>query len=89
MDINTLKADLLDTLDGIDKERLSLCDLKEYAEILKTVSETQGKPMAEMFMEAARGIAIPTWNRNEAGTVAYLPRKGHIKALREGEEADD
>lgn len=89
MDINTLKADLLDTLDGIDKERLSLCDLKEYAEILKTVSETQGKPMAEMFMEAARGIATPTWNKSEARSIAYLPRKGHMKALHEGEEDDD
>ena len=29
LDINTLKTDLLETLDGIDKERLSLCDLKE------------------------------------------------------------
>lgn len=89
MDINTLKTDLLETLDGIDKERLSLCDLKEYAEILKTVSETQGKPMAEMFMEAARGIAAPTWNRSNHENMAYLPRKGGIKALNIGEEDDD
>lgn len=89
MDINTLKTDLLETLDGIDKERLSLCDLKEYAEILKTVSETQGKPMAEMFMEAARGIATPTWDSDSHSHIGYLPRKGHIKALNTGEEDDD
>lgn len=56
MDITILKAKLLDTLDGIDKDKLSLMDLKLYADILKTASEIQTKTYAEMMAETLGGF---------------------------------
>lgn len=52
MNIEHIKNDLLRTLDGIDKEKLSLYDLKVYAEIVKTVSEVQEKGYMEKVIEA-------------------------------------
>lgn len=53
MTIEQAKNNLICTLDSIDKEKLSLPDLKLYAEILKTASEIQVKnfheEMTEMF----------------------------------------
>ncbi|MCM1328861.1 MAG: hypothetical protein NC253_05405 [Ruminococcus sp.] len=43
MNIEVLKTKLLETLDSIDKDKLSLPDIKLYADILKTVSEIQSK----------------------------------------------
>lgn len=55
MDIKTLKNDLINTLNGIDKEKLSLMDLRLYTEILKMASEIQTKTSAEMIAEAMSG----------------------------------
>ena len=43
MNIATAKESLLKTLESIDKDKLSMLDLKTYAEILRIVSETQEK----------------------------------------------
>lgn len=56
MDITTLRTKLLDILDGIDKDKLSLMDLKLYADILKTASEIQTKSYAEMMAETLGGF---------------------------------
>lgn len=43
MNIATAKENLLKTLESIDKDKLSLIDLKTYAEILRIVSDIQDK----------------------------------------------
>lgn len=51
MNIEQAKNDLIETLSSIDKEKLSLPDLRLYAETLKIVSEIQGKGYSEMLAE--------------------------------------
>lgn len=51
MDVLTLKNKLMETLDGIDKDKLTLMDLRMYADILKTVSEIQAKSFSEVMAE--------------------------------------
>lgn len=52
MNVEQAKKNLINTLDSIDRDKLSLPDLKLYAEILKTVSEIQSKSYTEFFSEA-------------------------------------
>ena len=59
MDIATLKEKLLETLDSIDKDKLSLMDLRMYADILKTASEIQAKSYAETMAEMMNGFHAP------------------------------
>lgn len=59
MDVETLKNKLIDTLDGIDKDKLTLMDLKMYADILKTVSEIQAKSYAEALAEMLGKMHAP------------------------------
>lgn len=59
MEIEKAKSDLIQTLSSIDKEKLSLPDLKLYAETLKIVSEIQEKSYAEIMAEIlAKGSAL-------------------------------
>lgn len=51
MTVEQAKSDLIQTLSSIDKEKLSLPDLRLYAETLKIASEIQGKSYAEMMAE--------------------------------------
>ena len=51
MTVEQVKTDLIQTLSSIDKEKLSLPDLRLYAETLKIASEIQGKSYAEMMAE--------------------------------------
>lgn len=55
MNIEQAKSDLIQTLSDIDKEKLSLSDLKLYAETLRTISEIQSKSYAEMLAETLSG----------------------------------
>lgn len=50
-----LKNELLDTLGSIDKNKLSLLDLKMYADILKTASEIQAKSYLDTMAEVMSG----------------------------------
>lgn len=59
MDVTTLKNKLLETLDGIDKDKLSLMDLQLYANILRTASEIQDKSYAETMAEMVGGFRTP------------------------------
>ena len=59
MDIATLKEKLLETLDSIDKDKLSLMDLRLYTDILKTASEIQTKSYAETMAEMMNGCHTP------------------------------
>lgn len=59
MDVSTLKNKLLETLDSIDKDKLSLMDLQLYANILRTVSEIQDKSYAETMAEMVSGFHAP------------------------------
>lgn len=52
MNIEQAKKNLINTLESIDRDKLSLPDLKLYAEILKTISEIQTKSCTEFFAEA-------------------------------------
>ncbi len=52
MTTENLKNELLTTLGSIDKNKLSLPDLRLYADILKTVSEIQEKN----YFETLTGI---------------------------------
>lgn len=59
MEIEKAKSDLIQTLSSIDKEKLSLSDLRLYAETLKIVSEIQAKSYAEMLAETlSKGSAL-------------------------------
>lgn len=63
MNIEQAKKELIATLDGIDKDKLSLPDLKLYAEILKTVSEIQAKSYIDALtstMATGFGYKAPT-----------------------------
>ncbi len=71
MNIEHIKNDLLRTLDGIDKEKLSLCDLKIYAEIVKTVSEVQEKDHLEKLVEAMSSVSTG-FNGPKVPTVSEL-----------------
>lgn len=51
MTIEQVKTGLIETLDSMDKDKLSLSDLQLYANILKTISEIQTKSYAESFAE--------------------------------------
>jgi len=51
MAIDQLKANLLSTLNSIDREKLSLPDLNLYAQILRTASEIQTKSYTEYLAE--------------------------------------
>lgn len=51
MDIKEAREELLLTLESIDKDKLSLPDLKLYADTLKTVSEIQVKSYSEYLAE--------------------------------------
>lgn len=55
MNIEEAKTKLLETLDSIDKDKLSLPDLKLYADVLKTVSEISSK---NYFDYLASGIGF-------------------------------
>lgn len=59
MDVGNLKEKLIATLDSIDKDKLSLMDLRLYADILKTVSEIQTKSYAEAMAEMMNGVRSP------------------------------
>lgn len=59
MNIEQAKNDLIETLSSIDKEKLSLPDLRLYAETLKIVSEIQGKSYPEILAETfAKGSSL-------------------------------
>lgn len=47
MDVEQAKKDLLDTMASIDKDKLSLPELKLYAETLKIVADIQSKSYIE------------------------------------------
>lgn len=59
MEILTLKDDLLNALGEIDKSKLSLMDLRLYADTLKVASEIQTKSYVEIVADAMRGIHAP------------------------------
>lgn len=56
MNIEQAKADLIETLESIDKGKLSLPDLKLYAEVLKIVSDIQEKSYYEIMKETLSGF---------------------------------
>ncbi len=51
MNIKQSKENLLAALESIDKNKLSLADLKLFAETLKTVSEIQDKGYSEFLTD--------------------------------------
>ncbi len=71
MNIEHIKNDLLRTLDGINKEKLSLYDLKAYAEIVKTVSEIQEKGYMDKLVDAMSNVSTG-FNGTKAPTVSDL-----------------
>lgn len=58
MTIEQAKNDILETLNSMDKEKLSLPDLHLYAQILKTVSEIQAKSYAESLAETMASVGV-------------------------------
>lgn len=51
MTIEEAKNNLISTLDSLNKDKLSLFELRTYADILKTVSEIQTKNYTEVISE--------------------------------------
>lgn len=51
VDVETIKSEILETLHGINKDNLSIYDLKTYAEILKITSEAQDKKYFDTLVE--------------------------------------
>lgn len=63
MTIEEARNDLLKTLESMDKNKLSLSDLKLYADTLKTVSEIQVKSYMDYMTQAmgcVSGYRAPT-----------------------------
>lgn len=63
MTIEEARNDLLKTLESMDKDKLSLSELKIYAETLKIASEVQVKTFSDYFASlssCATGIKQPT-----------------------------
>lgn len=58
MNIEQAKKDLLKTLESIDKEKLSLPDLRLYADTLKVISEIQTKTYAEALSETMSSMTM-------------------------------
>lgn len=54
MNIEQEKNELVETLHSLDKEKLSLSDLRLYAEILKILSEIQEKSYFELLTETLK-----------------------------------
>ncbi len=52
MEVQDIKNGILDTLDSIDMDKLSICDLKTYAEILKIVSDTRTDDLEAFWKKA-------------------------------------
>lgn len=88
--VESLKDELIEILEGLDKESMDLCSLKEYADIVKAVSEIKGKDYTEIL---ASMIAVPggAFNTGDSRMRAIGPRT--IRELKEGkrtrEEDDD
>lgn len=57
MNIEQAKKDLIKTMESIDKEKLSLADLRLYAETLKVVSEIQTKSFSDMISESMSAVS--------------------------------
>lgn len=51
MTIEEARNNLLETLESINKDKLSLPDLKLYSEILKTASEIQVKSFSDYYSQ--------------------------------------
>lgn len=60
MDISKLKEELISTVGSIDKDKLSLYDLKVYAEILKIVSDTHANGYEEILMKSLEALNTPS-----------------------------
>ncbi len=66
MEIKEARDALLKIMDGIDKEKLSLYDLKTYAETLKIVSDIQIKSFSDYMKDFTStfnnnlGYKVPT-----------------------------
>lgn len=65
MTIEELRNSLLETLNSMNRDKLSLPDLKLYADILKTISEIQTKSYFEtltdtMCSAVGYGLKSPT-----------------------------
>lgn len=65
MNIATAKENILKTLESIDKDKLSLLDLKTYAEILRIVSDIQEKSYLDTITNLLSntggfGMSIPS-----------------------------
>lgn len=71
MNIEETKKNLLKTMESIDKDKLSLMELKSYAETLKVISEIQAKTYAEMFAESMSNVSMG-FSGPKAPTVAEM-----------------
>lgn len=58
MTIEEARKDLLKTLESIDKNKLSLPDLRIYADVLKVASEIQVKTYSEAFADIMTSTAF-------------------------------
>lgn len=84
MEISNLKQELIQLLEGIDKEQMDLCSLKEYTEIVKKVSEIKEYDPMETITNMMAGNAI--------GGSMSLGFGGHprtIRELKEGRRRED
>lgn len=57
MTVKDARDELLKTINSIDKDKLSLADLRLYAETLKIASEIQVKSYSECLSEVMGGMA--------------------------------
>lgn len=88
MEIEELKRELVDILEGIDKEALDLCSLKDYAEIVKVVSEIKGHDYTEII---AQMVSASPYDRSmkALGPVTIRDMKTGKKGHDHEEEEDD
>lgn len=89
-DVDALKHELMEILGSLDKDAMDLCCLKDYADILKTVSEIKGKDYTEIL---ASMVTMPAANYSMADNRIRALGPRTIRDFREGkkdrEEDDD
>lgn len=87
-EIEGMKQDIIDLLKSIDKDRLDLCSLKDYAEVIKIVSEIRGQDYIEVLAQMVSGNPYSKSTPKALGPISIRDMKEH-KEHHKGEEEED
>lgn len=88
-EIESMKQEIIDLLKSIDKDRLDLCSLKEYAEVVKIVSEIKGQDYIEVLAQMVSGGSYGKGGPKALGPMTIRDMKEYKKHEKEDEEEED